>query len=155
MIIFLDIDGVLAALDDLHKGRLEKRGDEAFRYGFSPQCVDVLNDVVKQTGARVVISSSWRMFGFDRLKAFIAKQGVVCDVIGMTPYVKFSGTARGREIRAWIDDNKYDGAFAVVDDEVYDISEYFDTGLICQTDGQAGLTEKDGRKIKEILYDQR
>jgi hypothetical protein len=52
-VIFLDIDGVLVSHNSLKQHRpLLSKAD--------PACVDVLNALIKWTGAQIVISSSWR-----------------------------------------------------------------------------------------------
>ena len=78
-ILFLDIDGVLNSLDSSHKlGTLHK---------FAPKSIKALNDVLKATGAVIVISSSWRFsHSYQEMEDLLQEQGVKCRVVGQTPF---------------------------------------------------------------------
>jgi hypothetical protein len=116
MIIFLDIDGVLVHLTHNPSGR-------KLRKDFDPACVAVLNRLVKETGAKIVISSTWRHFDpLDELRGKFTEAGFEGEIIGVTPMI----INRGDEILKWIRDNNYTGRFIVIDDDVYDIEPYED-----------------------------
>ena len=90
-VVFLDIDGVLAPI---------RQWD---RYGdLDPACIRVLNDIVLDGDAEVVISSTWR-YGktVAELQALLAAGGFVGTVIDKTP-VGGPGSDRGAEIAAWL-----------------------------------------------------
>lgn len=71
-IIFLDVDGVLIPYG---------WGDVKH---FKPSCIAVFKDIVRLTGAVIVISSSWRLGEMDRLMALLKAEGLDSLVIGTT-----------------------------------------------------------------------
>ncbi|MDC0744568.1 HAD domain-containing protein [Polyangium mundeleinium] len=106
-IVFLDFDGVLNHyLMLLHE-------DRDTRKQFSPPAVERLNTIVKRTGARVVVSSTWREWNtVDRLRTLLAEEGFVGEVLDHTPILhprtkRFPdpnpGQTRCMEIMQWID----------------------------------------------------
>lgn len=56
--LFLDVDGVLNSVswyrEEWNKDHVYPQGD------FDPKCVEIVNRIVKETGCKVVVSSSWR-----------------------------------------------------------------------------------------------
>lgn len=56
--LFLDVDGVLNSVSWY---RAEWNKDHVYPQGdFDPKCVEIVNRIVKETGCKVVVSSSWR-----------------------------------------------------------------------------------------------
>lgn len=108
-IIFLDVDGVL-------------NSHPFFKYcheqGFLPDdCIDpkavsLINELVRATNSKIVVSSAWR-FPFiltdnlDGLKKLLCGNHGIDDVIiGMTPdlWTEMHSRVRGDEIQRWMDD---------------------------------------------------
>lgn len=97
MLIFLDIDGVLATeecfrfdsgRDEEHRKpgglcesvKLPGERDTDFPYPLDPACVARFNRLAKTSGARVVLSSSWRRSGpLQALNVFFARNGIAYD----------------------------------------------------------------------------
>ncbi len=105
-VIFLDIDGVLAPI---------RQWD---RYGdLEPACIAVLNEIVAQTGADVVVSSTWR-YGktVAELQEMLDAHGFAGRVRDKTP-VGPPGATRGEEIAAWLSRDRVDD-YVIVDDHV-------------------------------------
>jgi hypothetical protein len=103
-IIFLDIDGVLATPDYLKDGN----------WALNPKKQELLSEILNQTGAKIVLSSSWRLHTIKETKAYMKEQGFlfVDDIIGITirayHYIDRSSKIhlsipRGVEIQQWID----------------------------------------------------
>ena len=61
-IIFLDFDGVVTAKNGTPGSYMTHGLDE---YGPTPVCVNRLMKLVKDSGAKIVISSNWRKFDVD------------------------------------------------------------------------------------------
>lgn len=88
-VIFLDFDGVMdTAYYDLY---LTKHGmEEKDRFGvvFDPDCVRNLGKIIEQTGADIVVSSTWKYFmsldDFHEMWEFRKLPG---KVIGVAPNV--------------------------------------------------------------------
>ena len=117
-IIFLDIDGVLNHqiwFKKWYKGG--KRTDTKEQYNDSmidPNSVALLNKIIEDTKAKVVISSSWRKNNtIESLQAILESKGFTGEIIGLTPVLYFTGekdyhysVPRGNEIKAWLEINK-------------------------------------------------
>ena len=104
-IIFLDIDGVLNC------ATTTKRLDACFEFNFvDTRKVLRLRDIVERTGAKLVLSSTWR-FGADS-KAFWLEREALRELVAefrrlrcplwfdTTPYLP--ATKRWQEINAWL-----------------------------------------------------
>lgn len=109
-IIFLDIDGVLVNRRSLkERSGIKSVADE--------NCVFSLNEIIKLTSAKIVISSAWRFCGLEEMKLILKYWGVIADVVDITPclYDKLGNDNRALEIQKWLDDNPTK-AFVIIDD---------------------------------------
>ena len=120
--IFMDVDGVLNNLATL------RATQECF--GLDPKCLLLLKDIVDKTGAKIVLSSTWRCFrdGKVALRRALRINGIP-DIIGCTDdlndrsngaWVSGNHVDRKDEILKWIKDNKVDqinDRIAILDDE--------------------------------------
>ena len=131
-IVFLDIDGVICTQEEIfHDPEKKKSGeikiedymrrvDGKWLHMFSPVAVAALNHITNTTGAKLVISSTWRNKGVDRLKIHFKEQGVTGEIIGITPYVyneEHKCKMRGGEIQVWLDKNPGVESFVILDDD--------------------------------------
>lgn len=149
-LIFLDIDGVLNSVtwarlygfgDTPRIKDVRYKKDKAKYYAekakLNPSSVNLLNDLCKQTKAKVVISSTWRLtsgiFIGDRLEYWNEMFHYICqelskkchiDVIGITPFLD---TERSLEIDKFIKDFKDEKIeeFVIIDDTDDGISDLF------------------------------
>jgi hypothetical protein len=117
-IIFLDIDGVLITR---RNGSLTSIDSEQNPNGFDENAVRNLNRLIKETGARIVISSSSRLTNSIRQLGVILQCGGVVDppVLDVTPFVINTETRRshrGREILSWLEKNPSVTDYVVIDD---------------------------------------
>lgn len=115
-VIFADFDGVLNSAKWMHTARMRESRSERMIRGLDPANVGYLNQLIDRSGAKVVISSSWRYLAKDQPELFqqeLMTRGFIGDVIGCTPIL---GNPRGREIQKWIDDNEHAGPFVILDD---------------------------------------
>jgi hypothetical protein len=83
-IIFLDIDGVL------NNVYCESR--DKFGCTFHSNFVDNLRSIIDKTGAKIVISSSWRTDGLDIMKDLWKYRDLPGEVIDVTPDYRFNKT---------------------------------------------------------------
>lgn len=118
--LFLDIDGVLNHLnwyirrDDPNRQDNALLGEEYYPLGeFDPECVGRVNEVVSSTGARIVLSSSWRLDGKERMAEIFGAVGLPTD-FDMTPV--FRNRIRGEEIAAFLSEHPCD-RYVIVDDD--------------------------------------
>jgi len=82
-VIFLDIDGVLNHCDT--RSAISPTAAEPLPIPIAPECVVRLNRLIAETGAKIVISSSWRTFArWQDLGPALVRHGLVGDVIYKT-----------------------------------------------------------------------
>ena len=118
-VIFLDIDGVLNVY-----------GTEHDEYGqiFHEHLVENLRTIINETGAKIVISSTWRFSGLQRMKDLWKFRNLPGEVIGITidcydliadgRFEFYDDVTRGHEIQDWIDDNKNRiQSYVILDDD--------------------------------------
>jgi len=165
-LIFLDIDGVLNpvhymnAMYKLWKASFNeiKSHDEYGQLFFYHNC-DALKKIVDETGAKIVISSTWRMGGESKMKALWKHRNLAGEIIGITPTemaVVESGEAefydmvcRGMEIAHWIKHNNFNGNYVIIDDTKDMLKEQEQFFVV--TNSFVGLTFKDADKAIGIL----
>lgn len=110
-IVFLDFDGVLNSRRFFARSGPIERPDDAL----DPAAVARVDRVIARTGAKVVISSTWRIMDpLDRIAGILRAHGFGGEVVGATPVV---GGSRGREIGAWLDQSKGVRSFVILDDD--------------------------------------
>lgn len=106
-IIFLDIDGVLNHQAYYESDRWDKNGGRDS--DIDPKCVEYLNMIISDTGAKVVISSTWRIGRtVEQLQEALNKKGFKGEIVGFTPRLAFKDIAsipRGVEIDLWLKEN--------------------------------------------------
>ncbi len=122
-LIVLDIDGVLNStkfMQYCHDNGVDPDDQ------IDPKAVALINELVKKTGAKIVISSCWRLpfvdsNNLDGLKEIlVTRNGISDDIIGMTPdgFVTNCRKIRGDEIQTWLDDCGLDiDSFVIIDDD--------------------------------------
>jgi hypothetical protein len=160
-VIFLDIDGVLntevfvrayfGILKRLGKDRIEAKAQakselrDEFGITFDPMATDMLDLIIKETGAKIVISSTWRASGLRVMQTMWEMRDLPGEVIDVTPRLN---TPRGEEIAEWLRENLVD-SYVILDDDKDMLPEQ--ELHFVQTDGQYGLTRKDALKCIDIL----
>jgi hypothetical protein len=114
-VLFLDFDGVLIPLPP--------NGEIAQDLKSSVEAVNNLNLIVQVTGAKVVVSSAWRMGrSVEQLQELLRKWGVKWPVFDKT--AETSGEEdRGAAIGRWLGDNPVEH-FAILDDERTDLESF-------------------------------
>lgn len=129
-VLFLDIDGVLnsSAYLKANPDSFDRSGPNAYLSMFDPVACARLQVVLTVTGAKIVISSSWRhVHTIDEIRGYLAAKGITAEVIDFTPIgynpdlpgddsFGTSMTCRGHEIAAWVDAHPELESYAVVDD---------------------------------------
>lgn len=150
-VVFLDFDGVLNtfALIRAEGARLDR---------LDPAAVARLNTIVARSGAKVVISSSWRVHRtLDELRAMLLELGFSGEVIDRTPELPSSlygdpFIARGREIQAWIEARGEPlESYVIIDDAYLEEAAQF----LVKTETEAGLLDEHVALALEILGEER
>lgn len=153
-IVFLDIDGVLNS-DDWYKSGEAKKAYEKTKivsdYHFDPNAWKLVEKLLIETGAKIVLTSSWRNYTLGAtLKDFTGTKFEVLNkyIVGITPHSMLRN--RGKEIETFIKntDIKID-RYVIIDDDTdfnTDQLQYF-----VRTDWFHGITEENYNKAKKIL----
>ena len=146
-LIFLDIDGVLnssAWLEDQYKkGRSVSMVRE-----FDRAAIGNLNRVVLGTGAKVVISSTWRLlYSLDHITGMLLDFGFKGVVIDKTPEI-FRG-ARGYEIEKWMKEHRVTPGQVVILDDSSDMGDLGGRRVLVSS--RWGLTQGDAKKAIKLL----
>lgn len=157
-IIFLDIDGVLNSQDtfrDNHeysKFFVKYMGDnvnDIITYKMLDIDLDkvfMVRDICNLTGAKVVISSSWRQSRWYLLiEEKLTSLGI--PIVGVTPYIDGN---RGDEIRKYLEDEKIDD-FVILDDDIFRDFNELENYLIKTSFYDDGLDYEISREVVRVL----
>ncbi len=146
-VIFLDVDGVLNS--DEYFEKTKGLNLQEIYQDIDVEKIKLLKKAVDETGAKVVLTSSWRYTkNAIKLKELLKEYEIFVDA---TPFIE---NKRGLEIKKWLLDNQNVDDFVILDDEIFDsFDEDLLEKLIKISDGNGynfgeGLLEKD---IDEIL----
>lgn len=162
--LFLDIDGVLAVPEYLKDGQ----------WAICPKRQELLHRILSETGAEIVLSSSWRKWDLESTREFMKGEGFLFHdkIIGVTirAYQYLDRTKkihlsipRGVEIKQWLDTNVhsdnghnfirktwgFDYTYCILDDETDML--YNQRNFFVHTDSIQGLTEEKADEVIEIL----
>ncbi|ALY07029.1 hypothetical protein VmeM32_00038 [Vibrio phage vB_VmeM-32] len=151
-IIFLDIDGVLN--DDTNESWNDV-GDDY--YPHSKTLVSNLNEIIRQTNAKLVLSSTWRLgLDLEQISHLMKRIGIIGEFIGYTDSLSSPYAVRGNEILKWILDNenivgpRYEFKNYLILDDDCDML-YFQRNNFIHLNGQKGLTKEYIQQSIDIL----
>ncbi len=146
-VIFLDIDGVMIT------GTHLKPSHAYNGYEFAPAAVENLKQIIDQTGAAIVVSSTWRTGGFAFLQKMFTSNGITKGLAGQTPVIHYA--SRGEEIQQYIEESKWDHnlkveRFVILDDndDMGELRPY-----LVRTNWKTGLDEKAKKQAIQMLLD--
>ena len=154
-VLFLDVDGVLN-----YEGCDSYFGSVLF---VVEEKVRLLADIISETDARIVLTSTWREGYYDMLgqeesfdsclyEALVDKLEendlYIHDCIGR------NGKTRGEQIELWIKDSEEDiESFVILDDmNAEEFGQYAD--YLVQTDSGIGLEEYHVKAVIQILNEE-
>jgi hypothetical protein len=137
-VCYLDFDGTI---NNFHTHSNSTGTD------FSATACTNLNKLLNSVpDLKIVVSSSWRMWGLTKMKEILAKNGIdpdkVIDITGDEP------GERGDQIQAWLDRNSNVDGFVILDDE-QDMGHLIDH--LVHTNAYVGLTEENVKEAIKIL----
>jgi len=119
-VIFLDIDGVLVTRNSI-KYQFSKFPDDT-TIRFCKNAVKNLNSLTRLTKAKIVISSTWRLFhSLEDLQNIFKKQRVSGKIISTTSIDKAPveiDIPRGQKIAAWLAKQSDVEQYVIIDDDV-------------------------------------
>lgn len=144
-VIFLDVDGVLNCAR-YFKTRETPR--DLKPKDIDPERVLILHRILEATGAKVVVSSSWR---FDEESLALVKEASAPHFLDVTPrHARFED--RHAEIREWLGAHPEVEKYAILDDDacagVGHVDNFFKTEWYGD---HGGLNEAIGAAVTEHL----
>ena len=112
-IIFLDIDGVLNCESAYRNGECQYQewiwedGRKDHYQRFCVRSKELLNKLIDETGAKIVISSTWRHSGIEFMKKVWVMEEMSGEIIGITPSLRTKGLhiPRGMEIAYYLNND--------------------------------------------------
>ena len=144
-VLFLDVDGVIT-----HQHYKNKE-----REGLDPEKIKLIARIVKDTGAFVVLSSSWRLsydqktekkdWDYILLEKCLEDEGVsIYDITTRIPFSDSLGWRRTRplEILDWVVEHKVN-SFVILDDDNWDFARYGLDKHWVHTSAEDGISIKD------------
>jgi hypothetical protein len=162
--IFLDIDGVIATPETVEEGT----------WGLTKSKQELLGKILSETGAKIVLSSSWRHNDLQNTIDYMSDKGFLfCDkLVGVTlrlyKYIDREqkihlSIPRGLEIDQWIDTHVHsnngkdwnrkkigrDFTYVILDDDADMLLEQ--KNYFIHTDVMIGLTEIEAQSAVGIL----
>lgn len=148
-VLFLDVDGVLNGYSRvtgavyfiaMKLGLLKLIMNHHDIFGVHTRKVKLLSKIVKATGCKIVLSSSWR-FGWcvpyeqkdghqKELVDKLNKYGII--IMDRTPIIEFNGSYSHREteIRDWLSRHDNIESFVILDDEQFDLQGFIGKELV-------------------------
>lgn len=163
-VLFLDIDGVLNT-ERQHDHCVEAglAYVDNFGYAFDPVAVANLKRIVDETGADIVISSSWKFWGLSTMQKLWANRDLPGTVIDITPNnvsdelllsvdldMMMLPAGKGSEIKEWLDTKGQQVTDYAILDDMEDMLPEQQSHFV-QTDPRIGITEDDADRIITIL----
>lgn len=153
-VVFLDIDGVLNT-KWWYTQMDRNTPKDKYGYAFDPNAVANLKKIIDETGADIVISSSWKSFGISELEDMWQDRGLPGKLIGITPNSVSNEMLlnadldhmelfhiRGLEIKEWLYKHGKKVNHYVIIDDVDDFLIEQQSHFV-QTDPEVGITEED------------
>lgn len=150
-VIFLDFDGVITCHNS--------------KWSLMPDKMNMIRRICETTGAKIVISSSWRMNTLESTLAYITDPktpyvdgkpyslsdftiDVTCSLWDREKY------GRGDEIQAWLDFHPDVTNYVILDDDVFDMLPCQE-GHIIETSWESGIGEEDVETAIKILSEKK
>lgn len=139
-VIFLDIDGVLNC--EVTMAKLKNN-----RTGIDAKLVSRFNRILRSTDAKVVLSSTWRLWPYWR-QAMKDAGLIVGRFIDITPYNK-GLTSRGTEVKQWLDLHPEVTKFCCIDDG----EDFLEGQTLFKCSPLTGLTDEIANRVIQYLYE--
>lgn len=146
-LLFLDVDGVINS--DAWYDQYLSAGERIPRPPIDPVAVARLDQIVRETGAHIVLSTSWRL-GYPELPRWLVERGCSGVFVGVTP--DLWPRDRGHEIAMWLNETSRKGVpirnVCILDDNA-DMASL--TPWLVQTDHRVGLQDHDVDRAVALL----
>ena len=165
-LVFLDFDGVLNSSEfAAHQYRNNESAQDRMGLDlFDPNAVECINRIVDATGAKIVVTSSWRYLGLTKLQKLWKERGLHGEIVGMTSLHvadelilekgiewlerETYGSPRSVEIAHWLKSYDINDNFVILDD--LPMPQDLQARAI-QVNPQFGLTDQHVKQVITIF----
>jgi hypothetical protein len=127
MIIFLDFDGVISTN---RAWIAQKHIDHHDMRWIDPIACAMLRDLCVKYDFKLVVTSTWRKFGYDRVSAVLGLHGLLNflhdDWRTLDLWDRESKASRPEEIDDWLERNSWDGRpdYLILDDDGFEWTDH-------------------------------
>lgn len=129
-VLFLDIDGVCNSLE------YAQRNGMNLWHKTDPELVKLVQQIIKATDCKVVLSSTWRLY--PEARAVVKRD--VCRFIDCTRDMQAGAkrgvVERGMEVQEWLDRHHEVSQYAIIDDD----ADFLPNQWLFKTTWEKGLT---------------
>lgn len=150
-VVFLDIDGVMNTPKFIRENRLRVGEYEFFKDPFfnsiDEEKILLLNRLVENSKAEVVISSTWRRKGAKEINHVFKAKGFIGIITHITTLREMD---RGLQILEFVNLHETTN-YVVFDDEIFPIKNHITEKHIIEVDREKGLTDLDIEKALENM----
>lgn len=134
-VIFLDIDGVLNNQQTFQSRYEHHQSTGEWLLEIDETMVARLTNIVKETNAKIVLSSSWRTgFSYDTCEPLGEQARGLVDILNKYSLSIYSRTGNGKdrtdEIEEWLQTHKDIDTFVILDDDSYDLQKFIGRELV-------------------------
>jgi predicted dinucleotide-utilizing enzyme len=160
-VIFLDFDGVLVtkASQARYKAWYNRTPEELRQSRLDRDCMKIDDDaiaalklIIEETGAKIVVSSSWRIGRtLEHIATVLRANNFHHEIIGKTPTRDRKSIGRGGQIQKWLDKTERDIESFVILDDNSDMAHLMDRLVQCDCPSQIGLTLDDAQRAVDLL----
>lgn len=145
-VLFLDIDGVLNSQRSAWAlGGFPHDFSEPDMRKFDHVAIGLVRQLCEETGASIVLSSSWRLLH----SVHECANGLDLPIFDRTPEINLGGGKRGGEIKYWLDNHPEVVQWAIVDDDNDMLPEQ--RARFVRTSVKEGLTLANYSSLKKLL----
>lgn len=144
-VIFLDFDGVV---NDDHHHMIDVYIGKKYMGFYSKIFICRLNKIIEETGAQIVLSSTWRLDeSNENLELLLKNMGIIGTLHGSTCHLV--GKIRGKEIKQYLKEHKDITKYCIIDDES-DMT-FWQKSKLVHTDGYLGIQPRDVDRAIHLL----
>ena len=136
-VLFLDIDGFCKSRAYLYRLRAKNKKATLW-YGIDPEAAKLVKRIIKETGCKVVLSSTWRLYDNSRHQVRREVVGFIDCTRNLQAGAQNGRVQRGYEVKEWLDRHPEVTQYAIVDDD----SDFLPEQWLFKTTFQKGLTEE-------------